>query len=373
MGDGTAANPFTLMASDQDGGSNRGWEGKIYRRTMPTGDGTYIATVYSNIEAPKRGKMFGSIAPDLDPEGPYQYQLNAEGVLEPAEADGVGGDGTTFVPERVDLTNVTRTAGTETFRLPDPNPADAGIIIDIPGTYHGVPGTYSCEPDATIGTCTAAVAAKGFVLGGGGNATWTFTPTNAATRVLESEDTAYASYGAWLHTPAHGRSHTASAFTDEVGEVLPASGLDTLNGTATYVGGAAGYYALTSRTGGTNDVGGFSARATLNANFTNNTAETAISGTIDQFIGSDGESRNWEVTLNGSPITDTGMIGDPVNGTVWAIDGDASAADGQWSGQLRNNGTDNVPQVVTGTFYSTYGGSGAGEGRMVGGFGANLE
>ena len=365
----------TLMASAEDGGSNHGWEGKIYRRTMPTGDGAYVATVYSNIETPKRGKMFGSIAPSLDPAGPYQYQLNPEGALENDNADGLTGDTTGFIPALVALTNVTRTAGVETFDFPDPN-LEGETVVLVPGSYHGVSGTYSCEPGAA-GTCTATVAARGFALGGEGTPAWSFTPNNASERVTDTTDDAYASYGAWLHTPAHGRAHTASAFTDEVGELTDVTGLDTLNGTATYQGGAAGYYALTSRTGGTNDVGGFSARATLDANFTDN----RISGMIDQFIGSDGMPRDWEVMLMPSSVSATGAIsGDPDDSAIvgdrrtqWTIGGDASAADGRWSGALRNNGTDDVPQVVTGTFYSTYGGSGAGEGRMVGGFGANKQ
>ena len=69
------------------------------------------------------------------------------------------------------------------------------------------------------------------------------------------------------------------------GDVPNATGLDALEGTATYMGGAAGKYALRSSTGGTNDAGHFTARATLNADF----SDDSITGTIDNFMGADGK------------------------------------------------------------------------------------
>ncbi len=344
---------------------NHGWSGKRYTRTTPAADGTYEAIVYSNVEAPEEGRMFGSSEPGTGDNRRFEYTL-ANGVLTAAEADGVGASTDAFVASRVAFTGVTRTAGTETFRLPSPNPSGADTITDISGSYHGVSGTYSCEPAAGTTSCTAIVAARGFTLATG---TWTFRPGNANARVMDAADTVYSSYGWWLHTSADGRTLIASAFTDEKGAVVAASGITALNGTATYVGGAAGKYSLFSLTGGTNDAGHFTARATLEADFTNNTDATAISGTIDQFIGADGEARNWSVDLMGSPITDTGEIGDTTSGTRWTIDGTAARLSGQWSGALREQGTDGVPNVATGTFHSWY----ANTGRMVGAFGANKQ
>ena len=139
------------------------------------------------------------------------------------------------------------------------------------------------------------------------------------------------------------------------------------------MGGAAGKYALASSTGGTNDAGHFTARVTLQADFTNNTEATAITGTIDDFHGADGMNRNWSVKLNGSAIADGGGIGDAAAtaGTEWTIDGTAAADSGSWSGSLMNQPADGdgVPQVATGTFYTEYGTAG----RMVGAFGANKQ
>ena len=341
---------------------NHGWEGKRY-----TLKGGYEAMVYSNVEAPKMGKKFGSAA-TATPTGAFQYQLDAATPAGANTAHTIDTD-TAGVPARIAFTGVTRTAGTETFDLPDPNPGGADIIL-IPGSYHGVPGTYNCAPSNPAAGCMASVASRGFTVVGG---TWTFTPDDPNARVTESADTMYASYGWWIHKAANDGPFTASAFVDERGTVAAATDLNALNGTATYQGGAAGKYALASSTGGTNDAGHFTARAMLEANFTTNTDDdettNAITGTIDNFIGADGMPRDWSVKLNGSPIADGGGIGDASDGTVWTIGEDAAKASGNWTGSLRNNGTDGVPQVATGTFYTTYGTAG----KMVGAFGANKQ
>ena len=225
--------------------------------------------------------------------------------------------------------------------------------------------------------CSASVAAKGFTLAGADSDGWLFTPSNPNARVMDAVDAAYASYGWWIRMAANDGPFIASAFVDNKGTApadLDATATGALRGTATYMGGAAGKYALSSSTGGVNDAGHFTARATLKATFA--TAHK-ISGTIDNFIGADGESRDWSVKLNESVVSTAGAIaGDPDDTndtdpqmTVWTRGGTAAAASGQWSGSLQEAGDDNVPKVATGTFYSEYGRAG----RMVGAFGANKQ
>ena len=333
--------------------ANHGWEGKRY--VAAAGGDSYEAVVFSNVEAMKEGKKFGNVTTG----NAFQYELNTDGAL----------PSTLFMPADVAFTGVTRTAGTETFESMNM------VSVMIRGSYHGVDGTYSCVPsDRDVG-CSATVAAKGFTVSVGD--VWTFTPGNANARVMDAADTVYASYGWWLRKAANDGPFTASAFVDEKGTVNPASGLDTLNGTATYMGGAAGKYALSSSTGGTNDAGHFTARATLEADFTNNEEDTAISGTLDKFMGADDQPRDdWKVELNGSQIGDVGEIGNASASagvdTVWTIGGTAAAASGNWTGSLQNQPPptgDGVPQVATGTFYSEYGSAG----KMVGGFGATKQ
>ena len=336
--------------------AHNGWTGMKYMAEPDGAAGMYEAIVYSNVEAPTQGKKFGSAA--TVPNDNYEYQLTNGAVAVDTSVTGV--------PARVDLTDVTRTSGTETFKLPDPNPKGE-TIIDEPGSYHGVSGTYNCTPSTPADGCSASVAASGFTLGGG---TWTFTPSDANARVMSAPDTMYASYGWWIHKSEDGMEFTASAFAANKGEPA-ATTVTALNGTATYMGGAAGKYALHSTTGGTNDAGHFTADATLEANFTDN----MVSGRIDNFMGADGMARNWSVELMKSGVSAGGAIigtdgtGTDMMMTKWTIDGTAAAAAGGWSGTLYNNGDDAVPKVATGTFYSMYGR----DGKMVGAFGANKQ
>ena len=355
--------PNVFLTEDKDAtvADNAGWEGKRYTRMMPAADGTYEAVVYSNVEASTAGKKFGHAGTANDD---FEYQLTNGGLtVDTTSADNAA---------RVSGSSFDHSAGVKTFELPTNT-----VAVMIPGNYHGVSGTWSCTPGGN--TCAARVAAEGFELGTvddqnaftGSATAWVFSPTNPNAPVMSAPDTSYASYGWWIHKAANDGAFTASAFVDELGAESPAAeGLDALNGTASYVGGAAGQYALSSSTGGTNDSGHFTARARLEANF-NGTATTAnaITGTIDMFTGADGQSRNWEVELAGSTISDAGVIGAATDGTTWTIDGTDAAAAGMWTGSLRNNGDDLVPQVATGTFYSTYGTAG----RMIGAFGANKQ
>ena len=356
----------TAMVAD-----NHGWQGKRYTRTMPASDGTYEAVVYSNVGEPTQGDKFGQIGVGTPATG-YVYGLSAAGVAT------VNTSTTAAYVNLVGGSNFDQSAGVKRFPLPSPN-TGLSTVVSVPGTFHGVSGTYTCTPGAAV--CAANVSGRGFQLGTVPSATdatftdgegaWMFKPSNPEARVMDAADMSYASYGWWLHKTANDLTWTASAFVAERGTDSPAAtGLDNLNGTATYMGGAAGKYAISSLTGGTNDAGHFTARATLTADFTNNTDADAISGTIDQFIGADGESRNWTVELMPSTIGDTGEIGDGTDGTRWIVDGlRLRNPVGQWSGSLRENGADGVPEVATGTWYTWY----ANTGRMVGAFGANKQ
>ena len=360
-GDGTADTPIDATLSlDEDAmvAALDGWEGMMFT-AEPDGGGTYEAVVYSNVGEPTEGLKFGHADAATDED--YAYALNAEGE----HALTTGDAGTTTEAEldvqaRVASPSFDQSAGTKEFEKG--NNLERVIIA---GSYHGVSGTYNCTP-TTDQTCSATVAAMGFALGGG---TWTFTPADPETRLMETPDADYASYGWWLHTAEDG-TLTASAFHANHGAARVDLAIADLRGTARYVGGAAGKYALSSSTGGTNDAGHFTARVELEATFA---ADHMISGTIDNFMGADGMSRDWSVGLNETDISDTGVI-DGTNdaneqvGTVWTIDGVDADASGQWSGNLQE-AEGGVPQVATGTFYSTYGTAG----KMVGAFGANQE
>ena len=338
-----------------------GWEGKKYMASGTGVDGTYEAVVYSNVGDPTEGDPFNEA-----------YTLANGAVAIDTTADATPGS-------RVASSSFDQSAGLKRFKLPSPNP-NGLTKITVSGSYHGVSGTYTCTP-GDGNTCVSRVAPNGFDLGvvNASNAftagSWTFSPTTPTAKVMSANDMHYASYGWWIHKSADDKTYTASAFVDDKddgtdGNVPAASGITELQGTATYSGGAAGKYSLYSSTGGTNDAGHFTARAMLEADF----GDDMITGTIDNFMGADGEARNWSVELMKSGVGDTGpILGADGTGTAmmtkWTIDGAAAAAAGQWSGSLQNNGDDGVPQVATGTFHSEYSTSG----RMVGAFGAKKQ
>ncbi|MCY4405337.1 MAG: hypothetical protein OXC15_03135 [Rhodospirillaceae bacterium] len=363
IGDGTNTPTAQSLSEDKDAtvDDHHGWTGQMFTASGTGVDGTYEAVVYSNVGEATEGDKFSAAYPDTE-------AYVTEGVV---SVDTSGGD---TPASRVASPSFDQSAGTKEFEK-----GMNELAVMISGSFHGVPGTYSCTPAAET-TCAARIAAEGFQLGvtadatnaftdGGG--TWTFTPTNAETRLMDMPDNMYASYGWWLHKSADGEDFTASAFAANRGTVEPATGIDTLLGSATYMGGAAGKYALRSSTGGTNDAGHFTADAMLEADFGDDT----ITGTIDNFTGADGESRSWSVELKESMIgaagpissdgTDTGAGAE----TVWTIGETAAAAGGQWRGTLYDNDDGGVPQVATGTFHSTYGL----DGQMVGAFGVDKQ
>ena len=355
-----------------------GWEGKRYTTSEPiviagnskpgTYRGTYEAMVWSKIGAPKEGKKFST---------EYDSTMFTGGTLNQATTEGTAG--------RVASPRFDHKAGLKRFKLPENL-----IAVIIPGSYHGVAGTYSCTPGAGS-TCAASFAGPGFNLGGvtaagafsADNAEWTFRPADANARVMSPGNTPYSSYGWWLHTAEDGRL-TAAAFT-AVRTTDGATGSErsaentalrgrippTLFGTATYVGGAAGQYALASPTGGTNDAGAFTARVTLKAAFNDGAlpfTAGSITGAIDAFRNADGEDLDWEVELKRTVMGDGSINrarGD--TGTVWTI-GD-TAASGHWDGSFYESGDDGVPKVATGRFRTEYGT----DGIMVGAFGTDRQ
>jgi len=352
--DGTVGSPAALKEDETATVAPlHGWTGQRFERSESS-EGTYEAHVYSHIEK-TMGDKFGQVGMETAATG-YEYGLTSDGVL----VAGISLVDAT-AQGRITLDGFARTAGTETYKFPENNPGNAQLIL-VPGSFHGVPGTFRCDPAGA--SCTASVSTNGIQLSKGSD-TWTFKPADANARVTDSGDTDYASFGWWLHKSADDKTYTASAFHDYKG--MDDSTIDLPEaGTATYMGGAAGKYALASSTGGTNEAGHFTARAMLMAKFGSGAANM-VEGTINDFkVGDAGESRAWSVKLKEGAATDEGAITGPADGTAWTMVDDSADASGEWSGQFREQGTDGVPGVVTGTFYTEFGR----DGKMVGAFGA---
>ena len=382
VGDGGAGTTIINLYEDNTAtvAALHGWQGKRFAvaddHVENDTDSSYEAVVYSKVGDPMMGKKFGGAAANDE----FEYALT-EGATAALDTSAPA------VQRRIASSMFDQSAGVKEFPLPDPNPGRA-TVVNIPGMYHGVSGNYRCTPTAG-NTCAVSKAPGGFQLGLTADATnaftagteWVFVPTDPNARVTEMPDTVYASYGWWLRTDEDGKV-TASAFAQPRGGPTPAAAVaDTLVGSATYVGGAAGKYAISSPAGGTNEGGHFTATATLEATFgtvgnDGSTRAHTLTGTIDDFkVGDDGAARDWSVSLGrdsaDSNLSATGAVirDNGLNQTQWTIGDEAAAKSGEWQAQMYEQGADGVPTIVTGTFYTEYGNAG----KMVGGFGADKQ
>ena len=386
VGDGSESTSYVDLYEDETAtvAALHGWEGKRFAvahdNVNNTTNSNYEAVVYSDIGDPTPGRKFGTADAGTDDDRDYEYSWTT--VAAGVEEGELQITGDTAVARRIASSMFDQSAGNKEFDLPTNT-----VRVMISGTYHGVSGTYYCTPGGG-NTCAVQKTAGGFTLGVTADATnaftadgtWTFKPTNAESRVTEMPDTAYASYGWWLRMDDDDDDDwTASAFAQPRGTLETGSFNAALTGSATYVGGAAGKYAISAPTGGTNDAGHFTATATLTANFGDAGGFNAdrLVGTIHDFrVGDDGAARDWSVSImHEGPSTPsnlvaaTGVVARTVNTTQWTIDDAAAAKSGAWEARMYETGADGVPATVLGTFYTEYGNTG----KMVGGFGANKE
>ena len=338
-----------LKATNDVIGSLGSWQGKKYRHGMMN-DPVNTAVLYTN-------KGPGSSVPWLD-----EYEEGDDGyskVNNTLTFTGAGMD----VFAKVDSSNFDVDSGPKHFKVPGSG------VLNISGTYDGASGTYRCTGNGGA-ICTATVEEKGFTLGGVGVA-WTFSPTAGA--MVFRADSKYLAFGWWLNDSDMGQMVAPLAHNE--GETM-ASALDEATGTATYMGAAAGKYALRSSLGGVADAGHFTAAATLKADF----SKARITGTLDDFMGADGE-RNWSVDLMEAGIHQTGIFGATFNPdctkcsmTEWTIDGVSEEKAGTWEGtfydpiELGKDGA-RTPMSANGTFAAEYGAIG----HMIGAFGAEKQ
>ena len=233
------------------------------------------------------------------------------------------------------------------------------------GTLDGAPGTYKCNASSTM--CKATWTEAGIHLDGA----WTFTPEEGA-KVVDP-DTAYQSYGWWLQKDKDGEIKDAGPVHFTTG-FETTSGVQELEGTAKYMGTAAGKYSIYSGAfSARSEAGHFTAAAELMADFGNRTDEGKISGKIDNFVTASGEKDNWTVTLKSTDLATGGggAFGSTTRGeTVWKIGDIASKEMGGYMGGMYGyTGGDGVPAEVGGTFDAPFEG---GVGQMVGAFAAEL-
>ena len=326
-----------------------GWTGHDY-----DGDDDLTGRVYTIKGAAQEGAKFSA------------YAVASNG-LTPITSGDQAGEYTVVstdaaVQKRIEINAFTQTSGSHTFEK------TRGLVTQA-GSHYGVAGTYYCS-----GTddCVAAVTGDGVQLTG----TWTFKPTDADQRVTAMEGATYA-FGWWENE----KSFFPISFQPQ-GSDLTTNYVDyitTLRGTASYSGAAAGKYVFYRGSGAENEAGGFTAHAKLTAKFEpdgdddGSDPDHSISGTLDNFTGADGKSRNWKVELGSLPLQTNGQTlsaAVSANTVTWTVDGTAADASGSWFGGMQGNhdGT-GTPEAVTGKFRGEYNNIG----RISGAFGATHE
>ena len=259
---------------------------------------------------------------------------------------------------------------------PDATGTD-NVVVRLPGTFHGASGQYTCTA-AAANECVSHEDDNGVRLTVGGSAVWEFVPGPNA--MVSVADGTYLYFGWWLYEDSDGPE--VDAFHGATGspEAIVEADFTALSGTATYSGAAAGQYAIDPVAPGTYASGGrWTADASLTADFGSETTNGMISGTIDNFMTDNG-AEDWSVSLGETALLATGafdsatvdpdVAGDDV---VWTIDDEAAPESGAWSGGLRDQGDNNVPNGVTGEFSTTYSEDGHTIGHMVGAFGAHVD
>ena len=359
-----------IKASGTTVADNAGWKGADYMSKI---DGvTHHVVMYNNRGSgsepfnKKHGSRLAAVGTGVPPAS---YQITEDGPssngLDAGKEFVMGGD----FSDR----------GTKSHT--DGSSDDNGKKVTVSGTFDGVSGTYSCTQSGG-NACTSMVDVMDHIVLDGG---WTFVPSSLMAPISKM-DGQYLSYGWWTRETSDGVVDVRP-FANSQGAVAVQSGnavANTINGKASYMGGAAGKYAVYNPLGDNSSAGAFTAKATLEANFTTD----KISGKLTDFM-SGGESMDWEVSLNVGDmanITDNG-IGQAADNdaaasstTTWMMGETASDAKGSWDGHFYKSNdaaadaeANRAPAVVTGTFNAMYDVGGLNIGQMAGAFGADLD
>ena len=243
------------------------------------------------------------------------------------------------------------------------------------GSVRGLAGTFSC----TGNDCTPPVPVAGVVTS---IQMWTFVPTVTDGKIDVADKDGYLQFGWWLNMLGKdvedGFEVQTFASATDYAEIDTALSGETVTGSATYTGGAAGKWAIASTTEDTTDGGHFTATATLGVDFdANNAADdqpadkfgVSVSGTINKFMTGNVSRPNWTVTLTVQPAPNLPTTSEGVTGaSKWTTGG---AVDGIGTWEASFYGREKVtthPTAVEGTFNAAI--ADGAVGQIQGAFGA---
>ena len=403
-GDADTPTPYASYTAPMSLGT--GWYGSAFDMLLDFG-AHRVAVVYTNVEAPKRENFaaaYGALVPTattyrlVDVAGEMVYaDANGDAILDDmgdpiapvADVDPPAG-AVVVIAENSQIRTVdfadkpkpgypsvpTQTRALEDYPFEDswvetagspmqfwalvrynrnaettycgPDNTDAGCNTTggFTGYFDGVPGTFRCEAEGGTGVCDVVRNGDGtpdnpHQLSSG--APWVFTADNPAAFVdTHRLDGDYLTMGWWIQKPD--RAVGTYMFSRYFEGTDPYVG--TAAGSATYSGRAAGIWAERVRELENAEFGTFTADVEIDADFT----ESDINGTIDNFVLSNGDSRNWVVDLD--MVTDIGGDG-TTSGSA-----DGRSWTGAWdSAAYGNRGADaaDQPAYIAGPFRASYG------------------
>ena len=358
------------------------WKGTHYEGKQGTGDAaqTGMVRAYSNRDDPVM-EDFAS-----DEAGDAREGLD-EVVTTPGPLQGtfpIDIDGTDAVYSRHIASAGFATSGTDTH---------TGATANIDGTYKGAAGKFICSSGSA---CTSQYDEDtgNIILTGA----WHFAPASGAKLPVE-KDNDYLQFGWWKLENSKDEATATRVFARAMGVADDATSYTLVNvraggitGKATYNGKAAGLFAVSGDLRSTiaDRSGGFTADATLNAEFSGN--DSTLTGTIDKFTLDDGGSSvDWSIELQKLTVNDGnaspadvvagrfdsrypagGSVSADTSRTMWSIDKVKDQANsGHWAASVYDAPAaeadgNNRPDAVIGIFHSTYGNTH----RLRGGFAA---
>ena len=335
-----------LTATDTNVAAMSGWRGaELAGSNGMTSD---TAVVYAYVEQPDTEpfeSVYALTAGDLTIATTAAGAAHNALVASPEFASGAG--------SKAHMPTITAPGGT------------TPTIVRFGGTFAGATGTYRC----TGADCQSEVTEGGGVhLSGDGG--WTFTPNTGA--MAQVPDSLYQHFGWWVRNDAAG-DYLIDVFHGFTG-TQPTIAITTVQGTATYSGPAAGKYALNRLLGGGTPMAGhFTATATLEVDFGDESAIGTIEGTIGSFMAG-GNAMPWSVALSSRTLTDIGGLdagtADVPDNAVWTINGSSGGMVGMWDAQMHDLNDGGVPTVITGEFTTNFD---TNDGHLTGAFGTTLQ
>ncbi len=375
-----------------------GWAGSVYEDVTRGADGrTVIETdtvvVYTDKAASKPARYTtyyarnANAAPDTGASAGFSWK---PWVGVDAVSDDANGILHLIEGTPIETADVERLFGAGNFgagqeKLPqkgdnrtyaDEDDATLDTQVEFTGSFHGVAGRFTCAGT----TCTADMTNDGALTLAGTGAAWSFVPSVTSVDVAGvQEDADYVDFGYWAEWDADGGTGNAQAYTVEAffkGKD-PHDAVAAVEGTASYIGKAAGLYAKRVYEGNTlldDRTGRFTADVALRAYFGGGAVapddRNSIGGTISGFMdGGQSIDSGWSVTLNRIQSGTSGQTWDN-NGAFSGGTTAGGGAAGTWSGAFYGDDTavNNVtpqPSAVAGEFTA-----GFHNGEVVGAFGA---